>query len=478
MIKAEYAARMGVYILLFSFFITVLGCATNPVTGKAQLMLVSEEQEITMGQQAAPSLKWEFGGKYSDRELETYLGTIVKKIWGVSERPDLPVSFSIQNTSIPNAFAIPGYVAITRGLLFRLENEAQFAAIMGHETGHVMARHSASRISRGYLQQMGLGLAGTVLADTGGADALLALGSLGSSLLLLKYDRSQELEADRIGVAYAARLGYDPYEAIAAHEQLALAADQYLQRAGKTSRSGGFMSDILSTHPRKDVRVDEIKGMITSLPSYTIVGDGKHASRFMAKTAELREDQKAYLIYDDAERAFEKKEYARAEQLVNKAIAMNARQAPFYSLRGMIALTQKQNAVAIKRFEQALSIDNEYQPAYFGIGVGEYKNNRPARALEHMKKSLSLYPGHSGSLYVAGLCNHELNRPQDALDYFGKFAQRIKKHPDVYGYMGMNYERMYKKSSAIDAYSAQLSVAPDNNMGIYARKRLAVLKKN
>jgi predicted Zn-dependent protease len=458
--------------------VALFGCATNPVTGRAQLMLVSEQQEITMGKQAAPSLNWGFGGKYQDRELETYLGTIVKRIWSNSERPGLPVTFSIQNTSIPNAFAIPGYVAITRGLLFYLENEAQFAAIMGHETGHVMARHSASRISRGYMQQIGLGLAGTVLADTGGADALLALGSLGSSLLLLKYDRSQELEADRAGVVYSSRLGYDPNEAVTAHEQLGLAADDYLRRAGKTSQSGGFMSDILSTHPRKDVRVEEIRGMIGSLPPFQIQGDGKKSDLFMQRTAGLRKAQEAYVIYDEAEQAFEKKQYAEAEQLVNKAISMNARQAPFYSLRGMISLTQKNYTGAVRHFEKALSLDNEYQPAFFGIAVGEYKNSRPARALEHIKKSLSLYPGHSGSLYVAGLCNHDLNRPQEALDYFGTFAQRVKKHPDVYGYMGMNYEKTNKNTQAVEAYSAQLKIAPDNAMGIYAKKRLTALKGN
>jgi predicted Zn-dependent protease len=145
-------------------------------------MLVSESQEIQIGKEASPSLRWEFGGEYHDRSLELYLGDIVSRLWQISERPHLPVKFSIQNTSLPNAFAIPGYVAITRGLLSDMENEAQFAAVMGHEIGHVMGRHTAQRISRVQLQQMGLAIGASALEGTSGGDALLQIGAIGSSL--------------------------------------------------------------------------------------------------------------------------------------------------------------------------------------------------------------------------------------------------------------------------------------------------------
>jgi predicted Zn-dependent protease len=141
----------------------VVSCAVNPVTGERELMLVSEEQELRIGRESAPSLKWEFGGLYRDNSLEDYLEEITKRLWQNSERPHLPVRFQIQNTSVPNAFALPGYVAITRGLLSGLENEAQFAAVIGHEIGHVMARHTAQRLSRLRLQQLGLAIGGAAL---------------------------------------------------------------------------------------------------------------------------------------------------------------------------------------------------------------------------------------------------------------------------------------------------------------------------
>jgi predicted Zn-dependent protease len=439
-------------------------------------MLVSEAQELNMGRKAALSLNWDFGGEYRDRELQEYFGTIVRRIWGVSERPHLPLTFRVQNTSLPNAFAIPGYVAITRGLLVELENEAQFASIMGHETGHVMARHSASRMSMGLLQQVGLGIGGALLADTRGADTLMTLGAVGSSLLLLKYDRSQELQADRLGVVYSARLGYDPFEAVAAHERLERAVTKYLNRHGKSSQSGGFMSEILSTHPRKEVRVEEIKGMIETLPPYRPVGDGKFASDFTRMISGLKNAHKAYIVYDDAERAFENRQYRDAERLVRNALRMNSRQAPFRTLQGKIALVENKYDVAVEYFKTALSYDSSYQPALFALGVAEYKRNRLKTSLGHVQKSLSLYPEHRGSLYVAGLCYHELNRPQNALAHFGALAELVKDHPEVYGYMGLNYEKINKIDLAIEAYSAQIKIAPDNLMGRHARQRLAVLK--
>jgi predicted Zn-dependent protease len=452
------------------------GCATNPVTGRSELMLLSEQQEIRMGKEAAPAANWDFGGEYRDKELQGYLERIVKRIWSISERPQLPVSFHIQNTSIPNAFALPGYVAITRGLLVELENDAQFAAVMGHEAGHVMARHSASRISYDIFYQAGLSMGGALLGDSKGADSLIALGSIGSSLLLLKYDRSQELESDRLGVIYAAKLGYDPYESITAHRRLEQAAETYLKRAGKTSRSGGFMSEILSTHPRKDVRIEEIRRMIQNLPPYRLTGDGKFSSDFLMITGRIRQVNDAYVIYDDAEQAFDKKNYDEADRIVQKAIHMDSQQATFYALRGRIELAKKYYDSANIYFNKALSLDNSYQPAFYGIGISEYKKNKPGRALEYMKKSLSLYPGHPGSLYVAGLCYHDIDRPEDALANFRKFAGKVKRHPEVYGYLGINYEKLNKTSLAIDAYTVQVRIDPENRMGRYAKQRLAVLK--
>jgi len=203
--------------------LSLISCAINPVTGQQELMLISESQEVTMGKEFYPNALWGDvggGGEFKDERLKAYLKETVLKIHNVSHRPQLPVKFAIQNSSVPNAWAIPGYVVMTRGLLAALDNEAEFAFVMGHEMGHVSARHTAQHMTYGMVQQIGLGVAGIALSGKEYADLALSVGAVGSSLLLLKYSRDDELEADRLGILYMSKLGYNPQNAISAHKNL------------------------------------------------------------------------------------------------------------------------------------------------------------------------------------------------------------------------------------------------------------------
>ena len=186
--------------LVFCGLAAMSGCAVNPVTGQSELMLVSETQEMQMGNEMYPNALWGAeggGGEYRDELLKTYLKDMVVNIQRVSHRPNLPVTFAIQNSSVPNAWAIPGHVVMTRGLLAGLESEAEFAYVMGHEVGHVSARHSARQMSYGMVQQILLAGGGAALGGGAASNLALSLGSLGGNLILLKYSRSDELEADR-----------------------------------------------------------------------------------------------------------------------------------------------------------------------------------------------------------------------------------------------------------------------------------------
>jgi predicted Zn-dependent protease len=137
-----------------------------------------------------------------------------------SHRPNLPVSFAIQNSSVPNAWAIPGHVVITRGLLAGLDSEGEFVYVMGHEMGHVSARHSARHMTQSMMLGLTLGIAAAAVGDQDYGEALVGLGALGGQLLLLKYSRDDELEADRLGVLYMGRLGYDPRNSLSALRNL------------------------------------------------------------------------------------------------------------------------------------------------------------------------------------------------------------------------------------------------------------------
>lgn len=457
-------------ILLF------LSCAINPVTGEREFMFVSEEQELALGMNATPNLNWTYGGKYRDTELDSYLTTLVKNIWNVSERPNMQFKFAVQNTSLPNAFAIPGYVAITRGLIIELENEAQFLAIMGHEAGHVMARHTAKRLSLSQVQSVGI-LAGSILLEgQKGGDALLTLGALGSSLLLLKYDRDQELQADRLGVKYMAKLGYDPHEALNAHKQLEIAVERYMKRLGKEQREETFLDEILSTHPRSQVRKEEIEAMIKELPPYTIAGDGKGAETFNSKLRKIREINKAYIIFDEAERAFKEKKLSESKEKLENAIALNSQQPPFYNLLGNIKIKESRYSEAEERYNRALSIDPEYQPSLYGMGMVYFLREDYSRAIKYISRSLELFPEHYGSHFIIGRSYIGLRCYKKALKHLNIFSDAIPKHPEVHGYLGICYENLGDLRSAYREYSMQVKIAPNNEIGRYAQERLYVLR--
>lgn len=462
--------------LCLLLFIPLFSCAVNPVSGTREFMLVSEVQEVEIGREASPSLKWEFGGPYEDPALEAYLDSIVKDLWKNSERPQLPVKFYIQNTSLPNAFALPGYVAITRGLLSEMENEAQFAAVMGHEIGHVMARHTAQRISRMQMQQIGVAIGAAALEGKKGGDALLAIGAMGSSLLLLKYDRDQEIQSDRLGVKYMAALGYDPHEAISAHKVLEASVDNYLKRLGKSRSDDSVIASLLSTHPRAEVRLSEIQDMIDQLPPYSLKKDGRFAGTFMAATMKMNDINKIYHIYDKAEQDYRDKKYDEAEKALQEAIKLNSTQAPFHNLYGFIKLQQKNYEAADKAFSRALSISAGYQPSMYGRGLSSLYKGDYENAVGEFKKSLAEFPGHAQTHFGLGKSYYHLNQFKEAIPYLANFAQAAPEHPEIHGLLGICLEKTDDPATAVIAYKNQLSVAPDTELGQHAKARLAALE--
>ena len=186
------------------------GCATNPVTGRRQLSLVSEAQEIQIGQQASQQVAQQLG-LVEDQALQQYVQRVGEGLARESERPNLPWTFRVVDDPTPNAFALPGgFIFLTRGMMDLMENEAELAAVLGHEIGHVTARHSVSMISRAQLAQLGLGL-GSVLFPSA-AQSFGGLAQTGMQLLFLSYGRDAERQADELGFRYALREGYEVRE--------------------------------------------------------------------------------------------------------------------------------------------------------------------------------------------------------------------------------------------------------------------------
>lgn len=223
-------------LIVCALVAVTLACATNPVTGERELMLVSEAQEIDIGRSNDEQIV-AYYGLYDDPEMAAWVDRIGQRMAAESERPDLPWTFRVIDDTAVNAFALPGgFIYLTRGILSYMTSEAEVAGVLGHEIGHVTARHSANQISRAQLAQIGLGV-GTILSPE--VRALGGLLQTGVGLLFLKFGRDDERQADELGVRYAANAGFDP-RALASFFNT-------IERLGE--RSSSRLPTWLSTHP-------------------------------------------------------------------------------------------------------------------------------------------------------------------------------------------------------------------------------------
>jgi predicted Zn-dependent protease len=249
----------------------VAGCATNPVTGKSELSLVSEAQEIELGRQSAEQTRKAMG-VVADPALQAYVRGVGLKIAATTERPNLPWSFDVIDDAAVNAFALPGgFIFVTRGILSHMNNEAELATVLGHEIGHVTARHSVRQISRAQLAQLGLGI-GSILNSS--VAALAGVASQGLGLLFLKFGRDDETQADDLGFRYGLKNGYDVREMKTMFTML--------QRVSSIGNQQGRLPQWLSTHPDPENRIaktDERLATVTQNLSGAIVDRDKFLSR-------------------------------------------------------------------------------------------------------------------------------------------------------------------------------------------------------
>ncbi len=230
------------------------GCATNPVTGNRELALISEGQEISMGQQGAQEVESSIG-LVNDADLQAYVRRVGMALAAKSERPKLPWRFGVIDDPMPNAFALPGGpIYITRGLLSLMDSEAELATVLGHEIGHVTARHAVSQMSKAQLAQLGLGV-GMILAP--GLQNLGGALSSGMQLLFLKYGRDDERQSDDLGFRYALNEGYDVREMDDVFAALA--------RSSEIEQKSALPS-WLSTHPAPEERIQRINQKVAALP--------------------------------------------------------------------------------------------------------------------------------------------------------------------------------------------------------------------
>lgn len=248
----KWSARLS--LLLAVVLLPLAGCTTNQATGRSQFLPMSWEEEVRIGAEAAPEFIEQSGGELPDQAIVQYVRDMGARLAAQSEMPDIEWEFFVLDSQVINAFALPGgKVFISRGLMSKMDNEAQLAGVIGHEIGHVTARHGNERMGKAMVAQ-GLILAAGIGGAISDNEYLQVLGvgtAVGGQLFLLKYSRSNELEADALGVRYMAKVGYNPVGQIQVMEIL------------REASGGGAPPEWLSTHPASDTRISNLEAIIT-----------------------------------------------------------------------------------------------------------------------------------------------------------------------------------------------------------------------
>ena len=257
--------RLAAALSAIAIGAAVAGCSSNPATGSEDVVFMSQADEKRIGDENHPKILKEFGGPYNDPELQNYVRSLGDVLAASSELPNIKWTFTLLDSDVTNAFALPGgYVYVTRGLLSLAENEAQLAAVIGHEIGHVTARHSAQRDAQGTLATVGVVGAQILGAVLGGAQVGRAAGQLvgiGAQGYVASYSRSQEYEADTLSVRYTGRVGFDPYGMSGFLAKLNAEKNLMAKLRGQTPRGSSY----LDTHPPTQERVARARGLASKV---------------------------------------------------------------------------------------------------------------------------------------------------------------------------------------------------------------------
>ncbi len=255
-----------IYFIFFTSFSYLVGCAVTPSSGKRDIVLMSEEEEKSIGAREDPKIVKQFGGIYKNENLQNYVESLGEFLVTTSETPDQKFKFTILDTPIVNAFALPGgYIYLTRGLIYLCQNEAQLAGVIAHEIGHVTGRHTAKR----YTKTIGTNLIANLLGIILKNPSLNNLVNTSASLYLLSYSREHEYEADQLATRYMIRAGFDPQEMA----NFLKVMENFSKVQKKILGDNKKVSELLLTHPTSSKRVSEvIKNSSESVSYKPIIG--------------------------------------------------------------------------------------------------------------------------------------------------------------------------------------------------------------
>ncbi|MFC1453864.1 M48 family metalloprotease [Verrucomicrobiota bacterium] len=406
------------------------GCATNPVSGRSQLMFLSESGEVQIDRENSPHQMSADYGAVQDSELNRYVASVGNQLAAISHRPDMPYSFRVVNAVYVNAYAFPGgTIALTRGIVADMESEAELAALLSHEIGHVTSRHMAQQYTIGVLSSVAvLGLTMLVQENNEDYAALTAgLGAVAAGALLARYSRADERQADALSLEYMTKGGYNPEGCINLMDTL--------RRAQKEKPN--IIEMFFATHPMSDERyqtaVRDVSEKYQAQKSYPL-----NKERFLEKTAELRAMKGAL------------------DKMQKGAKAMN---------KGKFdpAIVHLQSAL-----EEA---PNDYTCLLMLAKCMLAKKNF-AEAEKYASSARAIYPQEPQALHVSGMVNIGAKNYEAAYANFNEYEQLLPGNPNTVFYNGYSLEGLNRKDDAAQKYKAYLRQVNKGNNARHAHRRL------
>lgn len=398
--------------LVVCLTVFISACTVNPVTGEKQLMFSSFSDDVQIGaQQYQPAIQSQGGAYNVDSSLNEYVSSVGMKLASVSDVPKLPYEFVVLNNSVPNAWALPsGKIAINRGLLLKMETEAQLASVLGHEIVHAAARHGAQRQRDNMIVQVGMTGLGMGLANNDYRDLIIGGSALGAQMITAKYGRDHELESDEHGMKYMAKAGYDL--------QGAVELQKLFVEMSKQNKSS-WLQGLFASHPPSQERVE---ANIKYAAKHPVANAFTGRKEYQQAIAYLKSKEEAYRLADQAADELSQNNYESAMTLLEKASQIEPKEALFSAIKGDILAAKGDKKGALNAHARATELNpNQFSyflkraQSYAALGQTDY-------AIDDFEYSMRLLPTSIAALQLGELYSQS-NQSAEAIKYYAQAAQ-------------------------------------------------------
>ena len=390
------------------------GCATSPVTGETILVGMSEAQEKQTDAQVAPHQFSQDLGAIQDEAVNRYVAGIGQRMGALTHRPQMPYSYRVLNANYVNAYTFPGgAMGVTRGILADLDDEAQLAALLGHELGHVNARHAAQRQGQNLVAQAALaGL--NVAAQSSDWGGLMSMGGqIGASALLAGYSREHEREADALGQEYLVKAGYPATGMVRLHQLL----------VAEEKSAPSLLQTMFSTHPMSSERMQAAQAAADSRYRISNSLDARR-ERFMDSTASLRRIRPTIDACKNGETAMAARQYPKAQAEFQTALARTPRDYASNLRMAQCLQAQGQTAKAVDYADNAREIYPQEAQAYKLAGVLALQQRDAGRAYQNLDRFDRLVPGDAGITFLKGISLEGMGNRQAAAQHYAAYLRQ------------------------------------------------------